>query len=135
MHPELKQWTARIDFSVNADMKVQVRDGLINDFRFQPYSERIRVLVHILHQRDVHAEELSIVKKHVLIRNSIQHHGSCVYPDMLKNIGSQHLRILDDSAVEKNLKANDKIVLSVPELDHVKGALFRITSAWRNIVG
>ena len=128
--PELKSRSTRIDFSVNSDIDSQIREGLVADFAFEKYSDRVKVVNRVLNPKGVHEDELSIVKKHVLVRNSIQHHGSSVYTDMLKELGSNHIVLLDREGKATNLSVGEPIQLFVPELDHLKGALFRVTNTW-----
>jgi hypothetical protein len=128
--PELKKRTTRIDFSVNSDIGSQVREGLLADFAFEKYADRFRVVNRILNPKSLREDELSTIKKHVLIRNALQHHGSCVYAEMLKELGSSHIEVLDRDGKNTTLAVSDPIRLFVPELDQLKGALFRVTNTW-----
>jgi len=106
-------------------------EGLISDFAFERYSDRIKTIIHMLNA-DAHCqEELSIIRKHVLVRNSIQHHAGRVCEDMLRELGSQQINVLDHDGNLVDLGAGESIRLFVPELDHLKGALFRVTNFWR----
>lgn len=128
--PELKRRTTQIDFSKNSDADLQVREGLFADFTFEKYSDRIRVINRVLNPDGLREDELSIIKKHVLIRNSIQHHASGVYPEMLKELGSNQIIVLDREGNATTLALGQFIQLFVPELDNLKGALYRITNTW-----
>jgi hypothetical protein len=50
---------------------------------------------------------------------------------MLRELGSKQLVVFDQDANSINLQAGEPIVLFVPELDHLKGGLFRLTNTWR----
>lgn len=130
--PELKRKRTLIDFSISSDIKSQVQQGLIDDFSFEKYADRVRVINRVFNSSGLHQDALSTIKKHVLIRNSIQHHGSTVYPDMLTEIGSKHVVLLDHESKQKSLAVGDAIRLFVPELDQLKSALFRVTNTWRD---
>lgn len=129
--PELKRRTTRIDFSSETDVASQVREGLISDFAFEKYTERIKIINRMLNPESECQEELSIVRRHVMIRNSIQHHAGIVYDDMLRELGSQQIEFLDNNGNPITIRAGEPIRLFVPELDHLKGALFRLTNFWR----
>jgi hypothetical protein len=53
-----------------------------------------------------------------------------VYGDMLKELGSTNVAVLDGDGKSITLATGDAIRLFVPELDQLKGALFRLTNAW-----
>lgn len=129
--PELKRRTTRIGFTSKSDITSQVREGLIADFAFEKYAERIKTINRVLNPDWQRQDELSIIKKHVLIRNSIQHHGGRVYEDMLTELGSKYLIIFNHDGNPISLQAEEPIALFIPELDHLKGALFRLTNNWR----
>lgn len=129
--PELKTRSVRIDFSSEIDITSQLREGLIADFAFQQYAEKVKIINCILNPDGRCEDELSIIRKHVLIRNSIQHHGGTVYEDMLKKLGNQHLVIFDHEGNSIKRQVEEPIALFIPELDHLKGALFRLTNNWR----
>lgn len=126
--PEFKKRATRIDFSSESDIASQVREGLIADFAFEKYAERIKLINRILNPDEACQEELSIIRKHVFIRNSIQHHEGMVYEDMLKELGCTQICVFDREGNQKNLRAGESIQLFVPELDHLKGSLFRLTN-------
>jgi hypothetical protein len=128
--PELRRRTTRIDFSVTSDINSQLREGLLADFAFEKYADRVRIINRILNPSSLCEAELSTIKKHVLIRNAVQHHGSHVYGDMLKEIKSTNVAVLDGDGKSMTLAAGDAIELFVPELDQLKGALFRLTNTW-----
>jgi len=129
---ELKRKAPKIDFSSDIDLVIQIREGLLVDFSFEKYTERIRIINGILNPAKNCDNELSFIKKHVFIRNAIQHHEGQVYNDMMKELGIAQLQMLNKEAENTLLKVDDKIKLSIPELDALKRALFRISNEWRN---
>ncbi len=128
---ELKKRTVRLDFSLESDLTGQIRAALTGDFSFQRFNDRVKIIDDILNPNGRHSTELSTIKKHVLIRNSIQHHASMVYQDMLKEMGCSKLAVLDMKADAKDLGVDEQIVLSIPELDALKRALFLVSNEWR----
>jgi hypothetical protein len=69
--PELKRRTTRIDFSVVSDINSQLKEGLLADFAFEKYADRVRIINRILNPSSLCDAELSTIKKHVFIRNAI----------------------------------------------------------------
>ena len=132
---ELKKRTVRLDFASGTEMHEQIRATLIADFAFQRYSDRVKITDDILNPNSRHSTELSTIKKHVFIRNAIQHHASRVYRDMLKELGCSRLAVLDGNADERGLDVNEQIILTVPELDAIKRALFLVSNEWRKSCG
>jgi hypothetical protein len=129
--PELKKRSTRLDFSSTEDINSQVRIGLVADFAFGKYADRIQTINRILNPQGDHQPELSVIKKHVAIRNSNQHHGGRIHDDMLKDLGASNIEVLDHAGTPKLLASGQAIELYVPELDRLKGALFRITNGWK----
>jgi len=130
--PELKTRTARIDFSITSDINSQLREGLSADFAFEQYADRIRLINHRLNPNALCDGELLTIKKHVFIRNAVQHHQGKVYDDMLKKLGSTQLALLDSDGNAISLGGGQPIHLFVPELDKLKRALFLVTNTWKD---
>lgn len=131
-YSELKKRAARIDFADATDLEVQLRNSLTAEFLFESYADRVRTINSVLNPESKHAEELAVIKKHVLIRNAIQHHGSQVYSQMLRELGTANVMLLDPNARPRAHSVNERIGLSIPELDLLKRALFRLSNEWRN---
>ncbi len=132
---ELKKRTARLDFSVKTDLTAQIKAGLISDYAFQRYNDRVKIINDILNPDCKHERELLVIKKHVLIRNSIQHHASKVYREMLSDLGCSRLEVLDKNDDVRYLDLNERIILSIPELDLIKRVLFQVSNEWRKHCG
>ncbi|TOL61671.1 hypothetical protein CGH93_23695, partial [Vibrio parahaemolyticus] len=64
--------------------------------------------------------ELDTIKKHVLIRNAIQHHRGYAYSDMFKILGSQSFEVMDHNGKIQTVVSGDKILVTVPEFDLLK---------------
>lgn len=130
-YPELKKRSTRLDFSSTDDINTQVRLGLIADFAFGKYADRIQVINRILNPQGELQVHLLVIKKHVAIRNANQHHGGRIYDDMLKDLGADRIEILDHAGKPKLLAPGQSIELFVPELDRLKSALFCVTNPWK----
>jgi hypothetical protein len=129
--PALRKRTTKVGFSDAVDLVEQVRQGLVTDFAFQPYRDRIKIITSVLIPSASGNRALQTIKKHVSIRNSTQHHAGRVYGDMLRELSVSSLDVLDATGRKVSLNEDDVINLYVPELDQLKGALYIITNQWR----
>lgn len=129
--PALKKRTTKVGFTDSMDLMEQVRVGLVADFAFGKYAERIKAIVDVLTASTRGVQALSVVRKHVLIRNATQHHGGKVYADMLRELSVKSLNVLNEDGRNVSLMEGQPINLYVPELDELKSALFIITNEWR----
>ncbi len=130
--PAFKKRSTRLDFTSTEDLITQVRRGLVADFAFAKYSERIQTICRVLVPPDRLQQELSTVRKHVAIRNATQHHAGRVYDEMLRDLGSVTLEVLNHAGRAVELQQDQPIALYVPELDRLKSSLFIITNEWRD---
>jgi hypothetical protein len=76
-------------------------------------------------------KRLALIRKHVAIRNAIQHDGGVIGPWMLEDLGVTSLRIMTDEG-GLSLGARDRIVLALAELqcfvDSLRGMVERLSS-------
>lgn len=128
---ELKKVKVTIDFLSNDNYADQIMAAVSKDFSFKSYADRFKLVDGIINQDKKLPNEITTIKKHVLIRNSIQHHGSKVYGDLLSQLGVNELVLLDPDANEVALKEDDGIRVSVAELDELKRALHLLSQEWR----
>lgn len=129
--PALRKRTTRVGFLDSMELGEQVRQGLVADFAFSRYADRIKIVSDVLTPSASGIRALHVIKKHVSIRNSTQHHAGRVYNDMLRELSVPSLDVLDASGRKISLREGEIINLYVPELDQLKGALFIITNQWR----
>jgi hypothetical protein len=129
--PALKKRTTKVGFSDVVDLVDQVRQGLVADFAFGRYADRIKIISDTLPPSKTTSRLLTVVRKHVSIRNATQHHARQVYDDMLRELSTPTLDVLDRSGRTISFRQGQVIELYVPELDHLKSALFIITNEWR----
>lgn len=128
---ELKKRAPKIDFSSSSQLQDQIRMSLIADFGFDKYIERVKLLNTILNPKNRCTDELTVIKKHVFIRNAVQHHTSLIYNDMLRELGISSLQVMDVNADQITLMSGDLIRMAIPELDLLKRALFLVSNEWR----
>ncbi len=129
--PAFKKRTTKLDFGSSEDVLTQVRAGLVADFAFSKYSERIQTVDRAFAPDEVRARHLQLIRKHVFIRNATQHHGGRIYEDMLRDLGAGSVQVLDANGRAKSLNLGESIELHVPELDHLKSSFFIVTNDWR----
>jgi hypothetical protein len=110
----------------------QISSLAIDAFRFLKYSERIRIVRALLPLPPANEDRLSCVKKHVEIRNSIQHHGSRVNAGMLRNLGNVVVPITQQDGTTRDYRDGERINLTLTELSRLKGNMFVISNAWLN---
>ena len=84
--PALKKRTTKVGFSDAVDLVEQVRQGLVADFAFGKYAERIKIISDTMPPSGRTSQALITVRKHVSIRNATQHHARRVYDDMLRDL-------------------------------------------------
>ena len=131
LFPEIKKRGTRLDFSSAVEPLLQVRQGLVADFAFGKYVDRIQTISRILVPDHHVDQELRTIRKHVAIRNATQHHAGTVYEDMLKDLGSASIEVFDRDGRPLTLTVGQSIALYVPELDRLKSSLFVVTNHWR----
>ncbi|MCE9951636.1 MULTISPECIES: hypothetical protein [Aeromonas] len=127
----LKKQSIKIDFSSSETLENQIKDALQKDFSFKSYNEKIKLIIDALGCTSKNKLELSIIKKHVLIRNSIQHHNGLTYLDMFKLLGSESMTTMDRNGKPQEVVLGDKIYITVPEFDLLKRCLQIVTQTWR----
>ncbi|MGL4891333.1 MAG: hypothetical protein ACRC52_11165 [Aeromonas veronii] len=129
---ELKKQDVKLDFSSSACIESQVQSHLQNNFSFKGYKDRVKLISGIIKCKKNISVELSVIEKHVHIRNAVQHHNGLAYPDMFKMLGVSFFTIMDGDGKDKPIHLGDKIFISVPEFDYLKRCLQLVTQYWRN---
>ncbi|WP_155500181.1 hypothetical protein [Comamonas testosteroni] len=130
--PAFRKRTTKLDFGSSEDVLTQVRAGLVADFAFSKYSERIQTIDRALAPNETRNRHLQFIRKHVLIRNATQHHGGRIYEDMLRDLAAGSVQVQDSNGRAKSLSLGDSIELHVPELDLLKSSFFIVTNDWRH---
>ncbi|WP_261893570.1 hypothetical protein [Vibrio cyclitrophicus] len=128
----LKKQNVKIDFASEVSLDSQIKDALKRDFAFKNYNEKIKLIVEILGKKSSNTGELNIIRKHVLIRNAVQHHSGVAYSDMFKLLGSSSMEIMDRHGKAQTVSSGEKILISVPEFDLLKRSLQLVTQTWRS---
>jgi hypothetical protein len=129
---ELKRQNIKIDFASSISIEVQAKDALSKDFSFRSYPDRFKLINGILNPGNELDAEIKIIRKHVLIRNSIQHHNSIAYEDLFSQLGAANIELLDPNGAPLSVTQGNKIYISVPELDYLKRAQHLVSQKWRS---
>jgi hypothetical protein len=112
--------------------------GLIGDilraYKFEPYKEKVDILFRTLEFKpdEAIAREL---RKHVLLRNCIQHHEGQVTADTLRLAGTQKFVIRGDNGSDIELGAWSVITFSVSELRAFAKALTDLAIEIEKVAG
>ncbi len=128
---ELKRKEVRVDFDSSEDLLTQLKEKLIEDFSFVEYPERQRIINKALNPNNEGQTELDIVKRNILIRNSIQHRDSIVDDYILGKLGCNEIQLYDDDGNLRPYKSGDKILLSIPEIHNFIRLLLYVVQKWR----
>ena len=128
---ELGKHSIKLDFSSDENFYSQIQNRIIDDFDFEKYRYREKLINKILNLNDVDRDELAAIHKNVLIRNAIQHKNSVIDSYTSKELGSSQIKILDMNGKLKVYKENDKILLSIPEIYSFKSSILSIGQIWR----
>lgn len=129
--PVLQKRVTKVKLLDPQDLVEQTCRGLVEDFLFEKYAIRIKIISDVLQSSERGARALSVIRKHVFIRNSTQHHGGKVYGDMLQQLSTKTLDVLNHAGRTLSLREGEAIHLYIPELDSLKSALYLITNEWR----
>jgi len=128
---ELKKRQVYIDFRSGQDVVTQARDGLIANFEFEKYSERVKLINRILNPEGLHQEHLQNIHKHVLIRNSFQHKDGIIDKYLLQDLGVAEITLLDHDGHPITCHEQDKIDITIPEFDCFRRSLITVGQVWR----
>lgn len=128
----LKKQNVKIDFASGINFESQIKDALKRDYSFKNYNDKIKLIVEILGQKPNNTFELNVIRKHVLIRNAVQHHSGIAYSDMIKLLGTASMEVMDRHGKPQTLSSGEKILISVPEFDLLKRSLQLVTQTWRS---
>jgi hypothetical protein len=84
-------------------------------YKYEPFETKIGYLFDSVEFK-IKAEEKEFLKKHILIRNCIQHHDGELNAHLLKTIGKDSIKIKNSSAKGKEIKKGNEIILSKEEV-------------------
>lgn len=129
---ELQRKQIRLDFSTGVELDEQIKTGLIRDFEFDKYAERQKLVDRLRNPNSAQQPHLLNVHKNVQIRNAIQHRNSIVHNMVLRPLGMQQIEVLDQKGNARVLREDDKVGLSIPELDSFRRSLLIVGQTWRH---
>jgi len=128
---ELKTQLVKIDLSSMDDLSAQFKENCKNNFSFNKYSERLKIVNKALNPNDDGQNELGNIKKNILVRNSIQHSEGMVDDYMLRELGCDKIELADESGKIRIYRTGDKLILSIPELYSFMSSFLFIAQKWR----
>jgi hypothetical protein len=128
---ELKTQQVKIDFSTEEDLINQLKENCARDFTFYRYSDRLKIVNNALNPSNDGHDQLVNIKKHILIRNVLQHSNRVVDNHMLKELGLNEFELADEQGKMMTYTKGDKVMLSIPELYSFMSSFLGIVQEWR----
>lgn len=129
---ELKTQVIKVDFSNMGNLISEIRKSLLEDFKFKDHKERLNLINRVFNP-DLSAEEyLMIVKKHIHIRNAVQHRNGYVDGYILEKLGTNKIVLLDVIGKDKCFALGEKMLLFPTELEKFKKSLIMLSQTWLN---
>lgn len=119
----LKSVRVKFDFASASDLVTQMQESIVHDFDFSDYKSRIGAVKDIFGFEGIDSE-LGMIKKHVEIRNAIQHHGGRIHEGGLRILGLGRLEVMGEDGSIVKLVSGDAVNISVKEVDLLKSALY-----------
>lgn len=93
-------------------------NGFISDlwasYKFEPFAVKVEMLLKPI-DLVIDATLMSELRKHVLLRNSVQHHEGWVSSDLLRGLGRSYVPIAGPTGPER-MSARSRIVFPVDEI-------------------
>jgi hypothetical protein len=128
---ELKTQQVKIDFRLEEDLPTQLKANCARDFTFFGYSKRLKIVNEALNPSNNGQDQLVNIKKHILIRNVLQHSNGIVDDFMLKELGLNEFELADEQGKMMNYTKGDKVFLTIPELYNFMSSFLGIVQEWR----
>jgi hypothetical protein len=125
--PDLGSYKIQVDLASSMPILEQIKTKLISDFAFTNHGDRLRSIGKIIPLKNV-KHQIDLIRKHVEIRNSFQHHGGVLHAGALKILATKNIKVKDGVGKDVALSLGQKIELSVIEVDLLKSALFEVSS-------
>ena len=128
---ELKTQQVKIDFSAEEDLLTQLKENCAKDFTFYKYSERLKIVNKALNPGNDGQDQIANIKKHILVRNAIQHSNGMVDDYMLRELGRTDFELADERGNMMTYTKGDKVMLTIPELHGFMSSLLGVVQEWR----
>ena len=128
---ELGKQNVSIDLRNLVDPMEQIKNGLVADFRFREYSERIKTVNKILDPQKTTEVDLQNIYKNILLRNTIQHRSGIIDAYILDKLGQKEIVLRSMDGTQITYKAGDSISLTIPELFSFKQSMLSVGQTWR----
>ena len=98
---------------------------LKESFSFLPYDRRIDLIKRFFITNHIEQNVRREIKKHILFRNSFEHHNGIIREDVLRQIGrsGQRLEIMNDQGDTISVGEGEPIKLYKPEVENLYKAI------------
>lgn len=108
----------RVDLRLEAGGGMPLLDAVVagaaRDFSFEPAHERLPKPAKVLGAK-LNADNVALQRRHILLRNVIEHAGGVLRPDDLRPLGTSSIELLNADHDPVTFKAGDRLVLTVWE--------------------
>lgn len=129
---ELKKQDVKIDFSINIDHNIQIKESLQKDYSFKDFIERVRIINKVFNPSNNGNTELDHIKMNVLLRNTVQHRNNILDEYIFSKLGCSEIFLLNDQGEKVTYKKGDQISISIPDIHLFISSLLFIIQIWRN---
>lgn len=106
------------------DLRLEASDGLPlleavvagagRDFSFEPAHTRLPKLAKVLGAK-LNSENVDLQKRHIVVRNVIEHAGGVLRADDLRLLGVTSIQLLNEHHAPAEFRAGDRVVLTLWE--------------------
>jgi len=96
----------------------QIIGDIWKDFKFLPFKDKFKEIMNCIDFKHDPAR-IADINKHIVIRNCIQHHRWELVDDVLKTIGLDKIRILNDKGKYLTIEKWKLIVLTPEEVNYI----------------
>jgi hypothetical protein len=120
-YPKVPQLKVTIDFSIdNSTTLIQnIPERAREWFDFIKAEEKINKIEKILGIQ-IDQQLKSSIKKHIIVRNILEHNNGVIRDRDVKDLGSQVINLFDDSATDKDFKVGDRVKITFYELLRIR---------------
>lgn len=108
----------RVDLRLEAGDGLPLLDAVVlgagRDFSFEPAHTRLAKLAKVLGAR-LNPENVDLQKRHIVVRNVIEHAGGVLRPDDLRLLGVASIELINEHHAPAEFRAGDRVVLTLWE--------------------
>lgn len=111
----------------------QIIGNIWKDFKFLPFKEKFKEIMNCIEYSHDQGK-IADINKHVVIRNCIQHHQWELVDDVLKTIGQDKIRILNEKGKYITIKKWGLITLTIEEVEYLLKIIADFTNEYATYV-